>query len=278
MSIFINNVAVTTFDPMVKQAYQSQGFKLRNAVRMHQGAKQVHKFPKIGKGVAQQKALQDDVIPANLNYSQATVTMQDWHASDYSDIFGQAEVNFDEKRELAEALGKMIGRRSDQMIIDAINASGTTNTIAAGATGFTYIKFQEMIKLFTQNNIFTNTDPIHLFIEGTAQEDIMNDDKFINTRFTADRLFDNGNTLDGLSIGGVTFHVFGNMAEGGVPFSTPTFSAFAWAKNSVGMATSIDFRTEVNYVPQKTSFLVSSLYKANAVAIDAEGIVKIDYV
>jgi hypothetical protein len=34
-------------------------------------------------------------------------------------------------------------------------------------------------------------------------------------------------------------------------------------------------RSEINYVPEKTSFLVSSMFSAGAIAIDDEGIVKI---
>ncbi|KKL08515.1 hypothetical protein LCGC14_2575090, partial [marine sediment metagenome] len=213
MSIFINEVAVTTFDPLVKQAYQEKGFKLNGTTRMARTPKKTHKFPKVGKSMAKQKAAQDMVVPSNVVWSDADVILQPWYDAEYSGIFGQADINFDEKRELAEVLAKSIGRRSDQLIIDALVASGTSNTIAAGGTGFTYAKFQTMIRLFTAKSIFTGDDDIHVIINSVAQEDILNDDKFINTRYTADRLFDNGNTLNGMEIGGVTFHVFGDMAE-----------------------------------------------------------------
>lgn len=278
MSIYINDVAVTTFDPLVKQAYQEKGFKLSGTTRLTRTAKKTHKFPKLGKSMAKQKAAQDMVVPSNLVWSDASVVLEPWYDAEYSGIFGQKDINFDEKRELAEALAKSIGRRSDQLIIDAIGASGTTNTIAAGGTGFTYVKFQEMIRLFTAKSIFTGSDDIHMFINGVAQEDILNDDKFINTRYTSERLFDNGNTLDGMKIGGVTFHVFGDMAEGGVPFTTPTYSAYAWAKESVGMAISLDFESMVTYEHLFLSYLVTTAYQANAVAIDPDGIVKLDYV
>lgn len=279
MSIFINDVAVTTFDPMVKQAYQELGFKLRNSARVARvtGAL-THSFPKIGTALARQKALQDDIVPNNLTYSKVDVTLQDWYSADYSDIFGQANVNFDEKRELAEALGASIGRRSDQMILDAADASGTTNTVAAGGTGLTYVKFQDMIRLFTLKNILSDQNELHFAIDAKGQEDLLNDDKFINSRYTQERLFDNGNTLNGMKIGGVNFHVFGTMPEGGVKSVAGTSTAYAWAKSAIGMAINLDFRSEITYQAIKTSFLVNTLYKANAVAIDAEGIVAVSYV
>ena len=41
------------------------------------------------------------------------------------------------------------------------------------------------------------------------------------------------------------------------------------------MAEGISPKTEINYVPEKTSFLVASMFSAGAVAIDDDGIVKI---
>jgi hypothetical protein len=41
------------------------------------------------------------------------------------------------------------------------------------------------------------------------------------------------------------------------------------------MAESLGIRSEINYIPEKTSFLVASMFSAGAVAIDAGGIVEI---
>jgi hypothetical protein len=42
------------------------------------------------------------------------------------------------------------------------------------------------------------------------------------------------------------------------------------------MGIGMNSKTEINYVPEKTSFLVASMFSAGAVAIDAEGIVKVE--
>jgi len=279
MSIYVHEAAVTMFDPMPKQAYQAKGFKLKNTVRLRNNVVgNIVKFPKLGSGLAQQKAIQDDVVPLNLVWSQATVTLQDWHAAEYSDIFSQREINFDEMRELAEALGMAVGRRADQQIISALSGSGTTNTIAAGGTGFTYVKFLTMNKFFTTNNIMAGSIKRHVAIDATAEEDLLAEEEFIESFFTKKMVLDNGSSLDGLDMFGYTWHVFGTMAEGGIPVAGGTHSAYAWAENAIGLGIGMDFSTEINYIPVKTSFLVTSKYKANAGAIDAVGIVQIDYV
>jgi hypothetical protein len=56
------------------------------------------KFPKIGKGTATVRVPQTDVTPLNVTYSQVTATMSDYIAAEYSDIFSQQKVNFDERK------------------------------------------------------------------------------------------------------------------------------------------------------------------------------------
>ncbi len=96
MAINISNAFVTLFDAEVKQAYQGES-KLRDTVRLRSGqSSNTVKFPKIGKGVATARIPQTDVTPLNVTYSQVTATMSDYNAAEYSDIFHQAKVNFDE--------------------------------------------------------------------------------------------------------------------------------------------------------------------------------------
>ena len=60
--------------------------------------RQTYKFPKLGKGSATASIPQTDVTPLNVTYSQVTATMSDYNAAEYSDIFHQAKVNFDERQ------------------------------------------------------------------------------------------------------------------------------------------------------------------------------------
>ena len=73
---------------------------------------------------------------------------------------------------------------------------------------------------------------------------------------------------------GFNIITMGDRDEGGVP-KPSTRTCFAWHQDSMGYAESMSQKSEVNYIPEKTSFLVSSMFSAGAVAIDDEGIVKI---
>lgn len=66
------------------------------------------------------------------------------------------------------------------------------------------------------------------------------------------------------------------MTEGGLPKTGNTRTCFAWHRMAAGMGIGQDLRTEINYVPMMTSWLVNGLFFAGAVAIDNRGIISID--
>ena len=67
------------------------------------------------------------------------------------------------------------------------------------------------------------------------------------------------------------------MTEGGLPKATNTRSAFAFHKTSTGHAVGLNMHAEINYVAQKTSWLVNSVFSAGTIAIDAYGMVTISH-
>ncbi len=274
MSIYVNKLAITDFVPMVHAEFQNKGNRLRGTMQTRSNVvgSQV-RFQKMSKGMAKQKAPQDRVQPMNTDYTPILATMQDWYAADYSDIFKEREVNFDEKRALAENIAMAMGRRLDQIAIDALNASTTTNTIANGGTGFTYAKFSKIIEYFDDLGVPENER--FLAMSARAQTQLLAEDKFINTRYVDDKPVVLGG-FNHRSILGVTIILIPTTDEGGLPKSGNVRTNFAWQKTAAGYATGIDFNTEVNWIPEALSFLVAGWSKACATTIDDKGIVKID--
>ena len=76
---------------------------------------------------------------------------------------------------------------------------------------------------------------------------------------------------------GFNFITIGDRSEGGLTGggSGSTRKVYAYHKMAVGMAESMAIRSEINYIPEKTSWLVSSMFSAGAIAIDAGGCVDI---
>ena len=74
---------------------------------------------------------------------------------------------------------------------------------------------------------------------------------------------------------GFTFHTIGDRDEGGLPLSTNDRTCFAFHKSAIGCAVAMAPSTEINYIAEKTSFLVTAKLSMGAVAIDPDGIVDV---
>jgi hypothetical protein len=278
MAQSITNAFVTLFDAEVKQAYQSESV-LRQAVRLRSGVQgQTYKFNKLGKGSATARIPQTDVTPLNVTYSQVTATMSDYNAAEYSDIFHQAKVNFDERSELVQVVSKAIGRRIDQLVIDALNgASGAStvakNVVTSGSAANSNLNVGKLIaakKALDAKNVPFDDRCIAVHANNLAG--LLGDERAVSGDFASIKALVSGeiNTFMGMK-----FIVLGDRDEGGLPLTSNDRSVFAFHRSAIGMAENMAQKTEINYVPEKTSFLVNSMFSAGAVSIDDEGIVKV---
>jgi len=275
MAIGLSNAFVTLFDAEVKQAYQAKA-QLIAAVRQRRGVEgSTAKFPKVGKGVATLRIPQTDVTPLNVDFSQVTATLEDWNAAEYSDIFMQQKVNFDERQELVQVVANAIGRRQDQLVIDALTASSTSNTVSNDIGGTdTNLNLDKLLsakKLLDKGNV--PPQDRHMVIHANSLASILAEQKLTSSDYASVKALVSGEINTFL---GFTFHVLGDRTEGGLAVDgSLDRTVWAFHKDAVGYAEGMGPKTEINYVPEKTSFLVNSMFSAGAVAIDAEGIVQI---
>ena len=273
MAVGISNAFVQLFDAEVKQAYQAAR-QLAGVTRERTNVEgnQV-KFPKIGKGTATVRVPQTDVTPLNVTYSQVTATMSDYIAAEYSDIFNQQKVNFDERRELVQVVGNAIGRRMDQLVIDALNAASSPSTVGTDiggvGTNMNLAKLLAAKKALDTNNV--PSEGRCMIIHANNLSALLDETELTSSDFATVKALSTGEIDTFL---GFKFITLGDRDEGGLPLPS-TRTCFAFHRDAIGLGIGMNQKSEINYVPEKTSFLVSSMFSAGAVAIDDEGIVKI---
>jgi hypothetical protein len=275
MSKFLSNAAIQEFDSEVKHAYQGMG-KLRGTVTVRTGVTgDAYKFTRMGKGLANQKATQADVTPMDVNHARQTANLGNWNAPEYTDIFDQAEVNFDEKQELAQTIAKALTRREDQIILDAMNAVtyNTTPTdidtgkqIAAAATDLTVAKLRAASSALTDRGV--DQGDRHIVLTASNLDNLLGETEVTSSDFNVVKALVQGD-LD--TFVGFKFHVIESRDEGGLPANT----VFAYHKSAVGYAVGLDMKTSIDWVAQKTSWLCNGMLKAGAVAREAAGLVEI---
>jgi hypothetical protein len=278
MSINLTTAQVQSFDALVKQAYQAMGV-LRSTVRQRTGViGNTHRFTVIGKGMATQRiSPSSDVTPMNIGYTNATATITDWVAPEYTDIFNQQKVNFSEQQQLANVIAGAIGRREDQLILDALDAASTSLTVGTniGGTGtnLNTAKCRDAGRLLNKGNV-PKMDR-HLVVHANNLYGLLGDTTATSADFNTLRALVDGqiNTWLGFKV-----HTLGDYDEGGLPLTGAVRTGYAYhggSMGSMGLAVGINFRTEVNYIPEKVSWLANGLYAAGSVAIDAGGIVEL---
>ena len=278
MSTNLSPAFVQLFEAEVHQAYQGAAV-LRGAARTRTGVVgDTVKFPKVGKGSASVRVPQTDVTPINATFSQVSVSMTDYVAAEYSDIFNQQKVNFDERQELAQVVGNAIGRREDQIIIDALDAASAGSTVAktvvtsgtAAASNLNVGKIIAAKKALDAKNV-PPTDR-HFVIHANNLAGLLGDERAVSGDFQTLRALVSGeiNTMMGFR-----FHVVGDRDEDGLPLATNDRTTFAFHRSALGVGVGIAPKTEINYIPEKTSFLVTAMLSMGAGAIDTDGIVDV---
>lgn len=282
MSKFLTNAAVIDFDNEVKHAYQGKG-KLRNTVSVRTGVVgESYKFAATGKGLANQKASQADVTPMDIEYSRPSADLANWNAPEYTDIFDQAEVNFDEKQELAMTIADAITRREDQIIIDAMNAGTYSATPTANTEGLLIdltvgvaltvaALRQASTKGLTKRGVESSDRTVALTAD--ALDQLLATTQVTNSDYNSVKALVQGEVDTFL---GFKFCVIETREEGGLPGDGTTSAAtFCYHKKAVGYAVGLDMKTTVDWVAQKTSWLANGILKAGAVIRENAGVVKI---
>ncbi|MAN64504.1 MAG: hypothetical protein CMI60_21445 [Parvibaculum sp.] len=275
MSTSISTSFVTIFDAEVKQAYQ-QDRKLAGTVRERTGVSgNSYKFNKLGSGVANLHIPQSDVTPMNLTHTQVTATMEDYNAAEYSDIFTSGKVLFDERAELVKAVSMAVGRRMDQLVIDALDGAGTSltvaNSIGGSNTNLNVDKVLETKKLMDQKGV--PSEDRYFLCHANNMAAFLDDSDVKTIDVNTTKALAQG-TVD--SFLGFKFIMVGDRTEGGLAVDgSADRTCLAWHKNACGLAINMDKKTEINYIAEKSSFLVNSMFSAGSVGIDAEGIVEV---
>jgi Tfp pilus assembly protein PilV len=273
MSKVLSSVAVTEFDSLVKHAYQNAGL-LKGAVTVRNNVVgDTYKFRNMGKGLANQKSTSDLVTPMDITHGFATATLQNWNAPEYTDMFDAQTVNFDEKQELASTIAQSLGRRSDQLVIDAMDAETTyAGTVAAGGTNLTTGKVIEaQVALRAQGVPNSN---LYAAINAQGLGGLLNQEEITSSDYNNVKALVNG---DVDTFGGFKFVVIEDRAEGGLTEAANIVDSYFFSQDAVGLAIGIDIKTDVDWIADRTSWLCNGMLKAGAVSRDGLGIVKVQY-
>jgi len=277
MSKFLPDNAISSFDQRVKTKYE-HGSKLRPTVTLADNVVgSTHRFNNMGKGMATKRVDTTDVVPMNITHGNTVATLEDWNAPEYTGIFDQQKVNYKEQDRLASIIGNAIGRREDQIIIDALDGASSTLTVGTDiggtGTGLNTAKCRRIKKLLDDKGVpQVSSERTHL-VSADGMEALLGDSDANTFDKNAIKILYDGEVHHWV---GMKFIMIETRAEGGLAKSGSVRTSFAYHRDAVGLAVGINMRTEVNYIPQKTSWLANGIFSGGGKHIDTDGIVEID--
>ena len=266
MASSITNAFITQFEAEVHMAYQRMGSKLKNLVRTVNGVNgSTVKFQKVAKGSANTKAGHAEVVAMDLAHSNVSATLTDYYAADYVDKLDELKINIDERQVVAQSAAYALGRKTDEVLIAVLDAATSiAANVSSSATGMTLIKAKNMMEVFNGNDV--PDDNQRYWAVGPKQwSDLLSVDQFSRVEYVgpSDLPFPNGMTAKRWM--GFLFFV-----HSGLSLSGSDRKNLAFHKSAIGCGIGSDVRTEVNYIPEKVSHLITSMISLGSVQIDGD--------
>jgi hypothetical protein len=272
------NAARASYDESVKLAYQGAAV-LRDSVTVKTGVVgQTHFFRKAGSTVALQHNTSELITPQDLTHSKVAVTLSNWRVGDYTDLFDQAETTVDERAILAQDDANALGRREDQLIIDALDAAtsiaGTVDEDLGGTNSL--INADKLRRAKRHLNEYQVSGTEHtMLVNAAGMEGALAETEVTSSDYQTMKALVDG-SINNKSAFGFRFKCIENRVEGGLPTgSTSIRLCFAYDKAAVGLATAIEPRGYVDWIAERLSWLSQSVQKMGAVVIDAKGVVEV---
>jgi hypothetical protein len=269
MATSITNAFITQFEAEVHMAYQRMGSKLKNLTRTVNGVNgNTVKFQKVAKGSANTKARHAEVVAMDLAHSNVSATLTDYYAADYVDKLDELKVNIDERQVVANSAAYALGRKTDSVITSVMeNATQLANNSAGASTGMNLQKAQAMMELFNTNDV--PDDQQRYWVVGPKQwSDLINLDQFSRVEYVGESELPYAGGMTAKRWLGFLWFVHSGLETSG---STDRHTV-AFHKSSIGMGIGSDVKTEVNYIPEKVSHLITSMLSIGGTLIDSDGI------
>jgi len=263
---------VKQFESEVKDAYQRQGSKLRPTVRSRNDVKAASTvFPRVGKGTAAAKARNGVVPVMNLQYSNAECFLQDYYAGEWIDRLDEIKTNIEERQVIANAGAYALGRKTDELIIAALDtATAEAVGTAAGTTdadGLTKAKVLLAFEMMGAADI--PDDGQRYAIVGWKQwSELLQIQEFADSRYVGDTDLPWKGAQAKSWLGAMW------MPHSGLTLSGALRFCYFYHKTAIGHASAQDVTTDVTWHGDRAAHFVLNMMSQGAVLVDGEGVVR----
>ena len=285
MSTSIDTSFITSYEAKVHEVFQRQGSYLKDAVRVKDnvvGSTAV--FQKIGKGTATTKARHGTITPMNQTHTAPSVTLADFYAGDWVDKLDEAKVNINERDALASGGAMALGRKVDDQITTALDA--TTQTVitltvtSKAAILATAIEFAEA----AWDNDVPNDGQVYAVVTSRYWSQLMTIDQFQRAEYVS---AEGMSLMKGPMVGKGKWKdwmgIKWKMQTGLPGAGTATAKCFIWHKMAIGYAVAQAagniagqeaVAADITWHGDRAAHFVNHMMSGNALLIDDTGVIE----
>ena len=232
-----------------------------------------------GSGV---KARNGDVPIFDTAHSTVSCTVSDLYSTSLIDDMDKFKTNGNEQQTNAEGHAAELARKSDGVVLTALDAATTVMNQTAGVVDgeFTYVLWQSLLRTFMTRNV-----PLGGITMVVGPEQRMQFDRFVSAGggafpITVSGDFNNGKPLQSDPSMGVTWQSINVITTTGLPAGVDGGGAFtkcfAYHRDAVGLALQESPNLMYDRVPLKDATLITARMAMGSVIIQDAGVVEFD--
>ncbi len=269
MSTQVSQAFIKQFESEVHLAYQQMGSKLKNTVRSQgniKGSSTV--FQKVGKGVASKKARHGLVPVMSIDHSPVECELQDYYAGDWVDALDEQKISIDEKRVIANAGAYALGRKTDELIIEALKKTPAANDVGDYTRVLSKKDILDAFARLNENNV--PDDGQRFAVVGPHQWNaLLNLEEFSKSTYAGDNMpfLKGSESRKWLGINWI-MHT-------GLPLDAGKRDCFLFHKTAIGHASGQDVETDISWHGDHAAHFVNNMMSQGACLIDESGAVRL---
>ncbi len=267
MSLSIDQAFVKQFEADVHLAYQQIGTKLRATVRSKNGVVGASTtFQKVGKGIASSKSRHGLVPVMNLDHEPVECLLNDFYAGDWVDALDELKTNVDERRVVASAGAYALGRKTDELIINAMNSA--TAFVGDYSTGLSKDLILSAIAKLNQNDV--PDDGQRFAVVGVNQwNQLLSMDEFVSSEYVGNQypLLSGSESKKWMGIIWVLHNA--------LPINGDERDCFIYHRSAIGHACGQDVKSDISWHGERAAHFVSNSMSQGAIMVDGSGVVRL---
>tara|TARA_B100000700_G_scaffold323297_1_gene426743 strand:- start:1624 stop:2457 length:834 start_codon:yes stop_codon:yes gene_type:complete len=264
----VSDAFVAQYESEAHEAYQRQGSRLRNTVRNKTNVVgSTDTFQKTGKGTASTKTRHGKVPVMNVSHDPVTCTLSDHYAGDWVDKLDEQKITIDERQVLSNAGAWAIGRKTDEIIFDALG--GATQQSAAGGAGMTLAKFLEAIRTLGDNDVPMDDGQMYLPVGWQEWTDLLQIDEFSHADYVSSEHL----PFRGRGFLAKWWHGVMVFPHSGVPVTAGDISScFMYHTSAIGHCAGVELTADITWHGDYASHFINHFMSQGAVLIDVLGV------